>query len=316
MHPAQVRDTQQGHGLDGKRAIFAALALLVVLACTPAVPPPTPEPTPIAHPTGSDELVLRIETSGGLIPPFRLPTEFPQLSVYGDGTVVTLGPQITIYPPPALLNVLQGRITEQGLQLLLREAAAAGLLAGDADYPLEGIYDAPTTFFTVNAGGRLSHVSVYALGLEDPSDPRLTPEQRAARQRLAEFARKARDLYSWLPSETVVERDIPFTITRLQVVVLPANAPEAPHLEDEQLVTTRSWPLPTPLSAFGEPAPWFGTSARCGVVTSRKELPRLLEQVQTANLLTRWASEGRNYVLFFRPVLPDETGCQPPQLRA
>lgn len=315
MHPAHARDTQQGHGLDGKRAIFAALALLVVVTCAPGAFPPTPEPTPITHPTGPDELVLRIETSGGLIPPFRLPTKFPQLSVYGDGTVVTLGPQITIYPPPALLNVFQGRITEQGLQLLLREAAAAGLFAGDADYPLEGIYDAPTTFFTVNAGGRLSHVSVHALGLEDPSDPRLTPEQRAARQRLAEFARKALNLYSWLPPETVVERDKPFTITRLQVVVLPADAPEAPHPEDEQLVTTRSWALPTPLSAFGEPAPWFGTTARCGVVFSGNELSRLLEQLQTANQLTRWRSQEQIYVAFFRPLLPDERGCQPPHAR-
>lgn len=315
MYPAPGRDIQQGQGLDGKRAILAALALVIVMACVPGVPPPTPEPTPIPHPTGPDELVLRIETSGGFIPPFRLPTEFPQLSVYGDGTVVTLGPQITIYPPPALPNVLQGRVTEQGLQLLLREAAAAGLPAGDADYPLEGIYDAPTTFFTVNAGGHLSHVSVYALGLEDPSDPRLTAEQRAARQRLAEFARKALDLYSWLPPETVVERDIPFTITRLQVVVLPADAPEAPHPEDEHLVTTRSWPLPTPLFAFGEPAPWFGTNARCGIVSSRKELPRLLEQLPTANVLTRWRSQEQTYVAFFRPLLPDESGCQPPHAR-
>lgn len=315
MHPAKARDIQKGRVFDDKRAILAALALLVVAACLPGAPPLTPEPTPIPHPTGSDELVLRIETSGGFIPPFRLPTEFPQFSVYGDGTVITLGPQITIYPPPALLNVLQGRITEQGLQLLLREAAAAGLLAGDAEFPLEGVYDAPTTFFTVNAGGRLSRVSVYALGLEDPSDPRLTPEQRAARQRLAEFARKALDLYAWLPPETVVERDIPFNITRLQVVVLPADAPEAPHPDDEQLVTTRSWPLPTPLSAFGEPAPWFGTTARCGVVSSANELPRLLEQLQTANQLTRWTSQEQTYVAFFRPLLPDERGCQPPHAR-
>ncbi len=306
-------NVRQKHGLTRKRTVLSTLALLLILACAPAAPPPTPEPTPIPHPTGSDDLVLRMETSGGLTAPFRWPTELPQLSVYGDGTVVALGPQMTIYPPPALPNLLQSRISEEGLQILLREAAAAGLCAGDADYSLEGVYDAPTTFFTVNAGGRLSRVSVYALGLEDPSDPRLSPEQRAARQRLAEFARKALDLNSWLPPETVVERDVPFVITRLQVVVFPADAPEAIRPEDERLITTRPWPLPTPLSAFGAPARWFGESARCGIVSSRRELPLLLEHLQTANQLTRWISEGRNYVLFFRPLLPDERGCQPPQ---
>jgi hypothetical protein len=285
------------------------LVNLIGLAC--AVSPAGTPPTPIAHPSEHDALVLRIETSGGLLPPFVLVTELPELSVYGDGTVIVLGPQILIYPPPALPNLLQSRITEDGLQLLLREAAAAGLLDGDADYPLPGVYDAPTTFFTVHAGGKRTRVSVYALGLEDPSDPRLTAEQREARQKLAAFAAKARDLTSWLPADAIIERDMPYVITRLQVVVVPADAPQAPQSPENIPVSSRPWSLPTPLSQIGEPAPWVGPTARCAVIASRKELPRLLEELATANTLTRWESGQQEFVLLVRPLLPDETGCQP-----
>ncbi|MCS7246521.1 MAG: hypothetical protein NZ696_02840 [Thermomicrobium sp.] len=292
--------------------LFAGLLILLnALACQPATPPPTMEPTPIPHPSGPNDLVLRIETTGGLIPPSVLPTELPELSVYGDGTVIQLGPQITLYPPPALPNLLVSRITEDGLQRLLREAAAAGLLAGDADYPLQGVYDAPTTFFTVNAGGRVSRVSVYALGIEHPDDPRLSPEHRLARRRLAEFAQKATDLLSWLPPETIRERENPFVITRLQVVVLPAESPEAPQPEPDVQVAVRPWPLPTPLAEFGAAAPWVGPTARCAVVSSRKELPPLLDALRTASTLTRWRSDGTHYVLLVRPLLPDEEGCRP-----
>ncbi len=292
-------------------ALVALLVTTLLSGCQGIGMTPSPTPTPILHPTGSDELVLRIETSGGLVAPFRSVTELPEFSLYGDGTVITLGPQILIYPPPALPNVLQSRISEEGIQLLLREAEAAGLLAGDADYPLEGVVDAPTTFFTVDAGGRRTRVSVYALGLEDPSDPRLTAEQREARSRLAEFARKARDLLSWLPPETVLEREAPYVITRLQVVVLPAD--EAEPVPPDLTVPVREWPLPTPLASFGEPAHWVGTGATCAVVTSRKELPPLLEALQTATALTRWESDGQYYGLLVRPLLPDEPGCVPRQ---
>ncbi|MCX2726608.1 hypothetical protein OO015_03760 [Thermomicrobium sp. 4228-Ro] len=267
--------------------------------------------TPIPHPTGPHDLVLRIETSGGLIPPFRLLNELPQFSVYGDGTIVTLGPQIMIYPPPVLPNLLQSRISEEGLQILLQEAAAAGLLAGDADFPLEGVADAPTTFFTVNAGSRKTRVTVYALGIEEPDDPRLSPELREARRKLAEFATKAQDFLSWLPPETILERETPYPITRLQLILFPVDAPEAPPPAEEQLVTTRPWPLATPLASLGAPAPWAGTNARCAVIADRNELPVVLDALRTANLLTQWESDGERFSLVVRPLLPDETGCTP-----
>ncbi len=292
--------------------VVVLAALLLLTACTGiGVPGATPTPTPIAHPSGPDELVLRIDVGGGWLPPLYSVTWPPKLSVYGDGAVIQLGPQMTIYPPPALPNVLQSRISEAGLQRVLREAEAAGLLAGDADYPLPGVYDAPTTFFTVNAAGRTSRVSVYALGLDEgAATSALSPEQRAARQRLAAFYETAMNLLSWLPAEEVIERDAPYLITKLQVVVIPAELLQQPP--EWSPARAKPWPLATPLATFGEPAPWFSPQARCGVVSSRKELPRLLQELQQANTLTRWESEGKEYGLVVRPLLPDETGCSPP----
>jgi hypothetical protein len=292
--------------------VVALVLTAVTVGCAGlGVPRPTPEPTPIAHPAGPEELVLRIDVSGGRLPPHSPLTWPPKLSVYGDGLVILLGPQMTIYPPPALPNVLRGRITEAGLQRLLREAEAAGLLAGDAEYPLPGVSDAPTTFFTVNAGNRTSRVTVSGLGLDEGVDlSGLSPQQRVARQRLASFYETALNLLDWLPAREVVERDQPYTVTRLQVLVVPTELLEPPP--EGSAGQAKSWPLPTPLSQFGESAPWFAPTARCGVVSSRKELPRLVEELQVANTLTRWESEGALYGLIVRPLLPDETGCVPP----
>ena len=295
----------------GRITLLLLLSSLVLGVCTTGgtTPAVSPTPTPISHPTGPQDLVLRIETSGGLIP--RLLNEFPELSVYGDGTIVTLGPQVMIYPPPVLPNLVQSRTSEEGLQILLQEAAAAGLLAGDADYPLPGVYDAPTTFFTVNAGGRTSRVSVYALGIEEADDPRLAPEQREARRKLAEFARKARDFLTWLPPETIREQEAPYPITRLQLVIFPADAPEVPQPAEEQFRNTRPWPLATPLADLGAAAPWAGASARCAVIAEPSELSELLRALRTASLFTHWQSDSERFWLVVRPLLPDEAGCAP-----
>lgn len=236
--------------------------------------------------------------------------KLPEFSLYGDGTIITIGPQILIYPPPALPNLLQSRITEEGVQRILQEATQAGLLAGDAHYPLAGTLGSPTTVFTVNAGGRTSRVSVSALGLDDPSDPQLSPEERAARQPLGDFRAKVLDFLHWLPPEAIVEQEQPYVITRLQLVTLPAEVDPRVHPDEPQLVVPRPCPLPTPLSQVGDPAPWLHTAARCTVVESRTELPHLLEALQTATTLTPWESEGKLSTLLVRPLLPDEEGCK------
>ena len=55
-----------------------------------------------------DDLVLRIDVSGGFLAPGVALTHLPMFSLYGDGRVIREGPQIEIYPQPALPAITVG----------------------------------------------------------------------------------------------------------------------------------------------------------------------------------------------------------------
>jgi len=120
--------------------------------------------TAIEHPTAPDDLVLRIDTSGGFVAVQSSLRSIPQISIYGDGRMIVQGPQIEIYPGPALPNLQVSQLSEADLQVILAAARDAGLLGADADYPYPCVADLPTTTFTVNAGGSTHTVTAYALG--------------------------------------------------------------------------------------------------------------------------------------------------------
>lgn len=251
----------------------------------------------IDHPADPDEPVLRVELSGGLVPPEVVFSELPRLSLYGDGTLVVPAAQPAIYPGPALPGLVARTVAEEGVQAILREADAAGLLGPDRFYELEGIADAATTTFTTVARGSTHVVSAYALGLEGP----LEAAEPEARARLSAFLDRLNALESWLPGGSLgPER--PYVPAAFEVLVRP-YAPPDPELEQEALV----WPLASPLAALGGPWP-FAPDARC-VVVSGEDLARLLPDVERANTLTPWRSGGEAFALLFRPLLPDERGC-------
>jgi hypothetical protein len=179
------------------KTTFALLALALVAvtsACnvapgatpTPSVPPtPTPVPTPtpsptfgpdqISHPTGAHDVVLRIEQGGGFVPFGFLFTQSPTFTLYGDGTVI-LKPIDTRQNDPfggqAFLPWVVGHMSESDMQALLQFALSTGRLANaKADYNDGGIADAPSTFFTINAGGVDKKVNVYALGIDSGNSP-------------------------------------------------------------------------------------------------------------------------------------------------
>src|SRR5205807_1818732 len=56
----------------------------------------------ISHANGASDLILRIDLQGGFIAPQVLLRRLPELALYGDGRLITSGPQIEIYPGPAL----------------------------------------------------------------------------------------------------------------------------------------------------------------------------------------------------------------------
>ena len=292
-------------------AVLVALFLGVAAAGPRAVAAQNTTPAgddPIAHPTGHDEVVLRVEVGGGLLPATAFLTAIPSFSLYGDGRVVVQGPVPAIFPGPALPNLRLTRLSEEGVQAILRAARDAGLLDRDARYVNMRVADAPTTTLTVSAGDRTTVVEAYALGIAEEGAP---AAEREARRELARFVEALNDLPAWLPADAILEADVPFPVERLQVIVQPVDPTRpAPAGPDADLVPDPvTWPLATPLADFGDPVTWPGlVAARCAVVEGT-DAERLVAALEEANALTPWESEGTVYDLYPRPLLPDERGC-------
>ena len=280
------------------RRLLASLALLALLgvACGRMI---DSGGGGIDHPTGADQLVLRMDTAGGFVPPSNSMRQMPTWSLYGDGRLITQGPQIEIYPPPALPNVLVTPISEDGVQAILQAAKDANLMGPNTDYPYACITDMPVTTFTLVADGQTHVISAYALGRAQGPCPGADTE---ARGRLAAFQAKLTDLRSWLP-EGSIGSDTPFDPSELRVYVQPYTGAADPNL----IEPPKAWPLQTPLAAFGEASKNL-PDTRCGVVGGG-DLRTLLVAAQTSNQLTPWTSDGIEYLLTFRPLLPDEHSC-------
>lgn len=286
-------------------AAVLALALLIG-ACGNSGARPTPSPVAerIDHPTGDETMILRVAWEGGFTSPDELVRRMPLFALLGNGCVVSQGPQIEIYPQPALPNLQQRCLTEDGVQAILQAAKEAGLLAGDAQYDAPNIADAATTVFTLNANGTTTTVRAYALG--DGAQPTGSPAADAARQKLVELQNKLGDLRSWLPTDIFIGEEQPYEVTRMQLVIQPAPAGGSPATPEGFEVQRLDWPLPTPLAELGAPYPF--DDWRCAVVAG-DDLAPLMEQLTTANRLTRWRSGDGEYTLIARPLLPDEPEC-------
>jgi hypothetical protein len=253
----------------------------------------------IGHPSGADRLVLRVEIVGGFVPPQVTLGRSPPFSLFGDGTVITEGPVPEIYPGSALPNLLSRRLTERGIQEVLRAAAAAGLTGPDRHFDDSTISDMPTTVFTLVAGGRRHVVSAYGLGAKAGSTMRR--DERAARRKLATLERRLFDL-SWLPVDTR-SPERPYDPSALDVYVRPYRAVADPSVDEPQV----TWPLADSLRSFGRPST-DDRGARCGTVRGA-EATSVVEAARGANQLTPWMSGGDAYGLLFHSLLPDQPGC-------
>lgn len=298
-----------------RRGLFVTALAVAAAACgTPeVVTPGTGVGSGTDHPTGADELVLRVEETGGFVPQTFLFTNIAGFSLLGNGRVVTQGPQIEIFPPPALPSLNEVTITEEGIQRVLDEAEKAGLFGPDHHYEYDVVADAPTTVFTLVAEGKRHRISAYALGFGDeapaeggetpPPPPGQTAEEREARAKLQAFRAKLGDLRSWLPTGSVSEEKT-YEFDQMRVFVVRSRAGSEPQDPEPQ---RRPWPLSQDPASFGDPVE-NAENTRCGVLQG-EDLDAMLKAAQRANTNTIWTFENREYNAYFRPMLPDETGC-------
>ncbi|MGH2812564.1 MAG: hypothetical protein ACRDI1_07620, partial [Actinomycetota bacterium] len=126
----------------------------------------------ISHPSGADVSIVRIEDVGGFAPATSSLAGHPFALLLGDGRVVTVGPQMEIYPGPAMATFFSRKVSQEGIQAILQKAEEAGLTSGDRDFPNDRVADAPTTVFAVAADGRTSVVRANALEFEGETGER------------------------------------------------------------------------------------------------------------------------------------------------
>jgi len=286
------------------RAIAAVAAVsLLVAACADgsSTTSTTSGGGTIDHPTGARQLVLRVATGGGFTAPEYQLRTIPEFSLYGDDSIITPGPQIEIYPPPALPSIQTQPVSEDGVQAILQAAIDAGVDTGVdmTDMGSTMIADAPTTTFTISVNGATNTFAVYALGMGSGDCPKgMAAAECDARTALSSFVGQLSKLDGWLPAGSLGEMAT-YDPTGSRVYVGDVR-------HDEQLPQKKAaWPLEPPLASFGDDT---GTGYRCGVVTG-SDWTTLQPVAAGTNELTPWTSDGTSYGLVFRPLLPDETGC-------
>jgi hypothetical protein len=250
---------------------------------------------------GADQLVLRAENYGGFVPADRVLGRIPDISVYGDGRVITQGPMPSIYPQPAMPNVQVQTISPDTVRDLVRQALAAGVRNG-ADFGRPHIADASTTRVTVVSGGNAGGytggdkqvVAVDGLSQAQSDDPALTTAQRQARAKLAAFVKKLNQL----PGSQGMPSAVKYQPERL--AVLSQTWVKQADVQSAQ----KAWSGPALPGAYLYPA----TKVGCVVLTGAQR-DAAVKAASDASKITGWTSGGGTYQLTFRPMLPDERDC-------
>jgi hypothetical protein len=278
--------------------VLALLPLLAAAACGQGTS--VDDDALGAVPVAPDALVLQVVRAGGLLPAGAAFRSVPSVSVYGDGRVVTEGPQIEIWPPPALPSVQLGRLDTAEVRRLVE--AGRELVDAQEDYGQPPVADAPTTAVVVHDGDRRGVAAAVALeeltGDAGPADDAgLTAEQRAARERLRDYVREVQDAAASAPARAYDGGGL--------AVLAEAygGAPEGQGLPADGMPAEE---LPPSEAAWPGPAL---TPGSCVVVTGA-QAAAVREAAASASVETRWTADGQVLRLAFRPLLPHERTCE------
>ena len=246
----------------------------------PATAPPTSVPSGFEHPTGADDVVVRIAYEGGFIPVEMAFLNLPTLLVSGDGHVFVQGPVPEIYPGPLLPNIQVSPVTEAGIQDLLTLADEQGLLA-EVDYTdPTNIADAPNTVVEIAAGGETFRHSAYALGINDETDP--------ARKALADFVAAATGDWLYGPNPEVGPQE------QFQSEHFLIRASEVGDYTGDIEPTVVDWPADATVR--------LADAGECATIPTAE----VGELFAGANQLTFFAEDGITYQLTVKPQLPGD----------
>jgi hypothetical protein len=262
----------------------------------------------------ADTAVVRVEQTGGFVTPQTTFSRVPDLAVYADGRAITPGPQIMIYPPPALPNLQMAQLSEAQVERILDLAGDAGLLADDIEYGEPGVADATTTVVTIVSGDNTYIHEAYALAgaSTDPSEvalPGVDDEANEARTALTSFIAEASTVAGGGETETTAWEPEAYALQATPAVALPAD--ETGGTESSEGIEGLEGVEGEP---YGPALPWevaeidLASATTCVAVEGDAAV-QLREQFASANALTRFNQAGAEYDVWIRPVYPDETAC-------
>ncbi len=227
--------------------------------------------------------------------PVHLQATTPPIFVLtGDGRVIVQGMQTLEFPGPMLPPLQERQLTEEGVQTILGSLEETGLFVGDLE--LRGmqnmVTDAVDTVFTVNAGGRTSVVSVYAIGqlLPDmPPPPGVDEAELEAYAVLSTLHDRLLTLDTWLPADAwATESWVPYEPEAMRLYVRDVTDEPVDDLPGQE----RAWPTDEDPAAFGEELPVFGDGTRCAVVEG-EDAALWFTELSNANENTIWTSGDR-----------------------
>jgi hypothetical protein len=274
-------------------ATIAGSMILLSAACARADGAAAATDTPYRY--DADAVVLRVQYVGGFVMPATLLTRLPIVSIYGDGRLITEGPQIEIYPAPALPNVQVQHIDPADLDTLVQLALDAGV-GTKPDLGEPPVADIPTTRFTVLTSKGTETLDAYALSFDASG---LSPAQQAARKKLLDLQNVLMDPSGVLGRGSVGD-SVEYQPAGVAAIASPWTRP-GDGLPAQQ---PKAWPGPAlPGASVGQ-----GLDLSC-LTVSGPSLAPVLAAARQANAITPWTSGGKRWIVAFRPLLPDERDC-------
>ena len=270
----------------------------------------------ISHPTGAEEPILVVEDVGGFAMVNMLAMRVPTFALYGDGRVVMQGAQTLEFPGPALPALIERTMTEDGIQAVLEAVEDTELFAGDLE--LRGaqnmVADATDTVFHLNANDSEVTVTVYALGMLDPSlggnVEGIDPAEIEAHGVLSRLRDALMTIDTSVPADSWEAegwqpyRPAAFRLYVRDVTGQPVEGGELPGM-------VREWPTDDDPATFGEAQALFGDGTRCGVVEGEAAATWFAD-LSAAKQNTLWTTGGESrFSVIPRPLLPGEEAVCP-----
>lgn len=219
----------------------------------------------------------------------------PSLGVYESGLLIQPGPQILIYPGPALPNLLQSQLTLDVVDQIETEALASGL-DEKREYGNPAQAPAWLTTVTIRIGDKEYRHEV--VGLDSTSLAGLDATEAANREALSNFLRFSRELLAKNDDPSEIES---YVSDRFELWVrdeADLEHPVRPEI-DELSNPVVEWTVPWPLH-----------NTDCEVVDGEVALA-VNELFSHANTLTRFRDSGVSYVVRAYPLWPHQPGCEP-----